>query len=119
MTPLLAFWRQSLDVGCFIEINYTPERFGAHVHLDGDPEISPGDRVCVYGDPIEVVPGEDMRIPRRARIERATALRRARTRLRGQFEISELYEESFTTRQLGNGRPSNGQIRQKSGETLG
>lgn len=97
MSGILTLWRQSQDVGCLIEINHTPERFGAHVHLDGNPDIGPGDRVCVYGEPIEVVPGIEMTVRRRARIERATALGRAWTRFRGNFEISELYEVSFTS----------------------
>lgn len=92
------------DVGCLIEINHSPESFGAHVHLDGDPEIAPGDRVCVYGEPIDVVPGLDMQVRRRARIERATALGRAWTRMRGQFEIAELFEVSFTTQHLAPGK---------------
>lgn len=100
MTGFRLFRRETLDVGCLVEINHTPDRFGAHVHLDGEPEIEPGDRVCVYGDPIDVVPGQDLQVRRRARIERATAFGRAWTRFRGQFEISELYEVSFTTRQL-------------------
>ena len=100
MPGTFAFWRHVEDVGCLIEINHTPERFGAHVHLDGDPVIAPGDRVRVYGDPIEVVPGRDMEVRRRARIERATALGRAWTRVRGQFEIAELFEVSFTTGKL-------------------
>jgi hypothetical protein len=104
MNLLAPFRRETLDVGCLVEINHTPERFGAHVHLDGEPELEPGDRVCVYGEPIEVVPGEDMKLRRRARIERATVLERAWTRLRGQFEITELYEVSFTTQYLA-GRP--------------
>jgi hypothetical protein len=109
MTALRPLWVSPLfgrteDVGCLIEINHTPERFGAHVHLDGDPEIAPGDRVCVYGEPIDVIPGHDMQVRRRARIERAGALIRAWTRMRGQFEIAELYEVSFTTRNLASGK---------------
>ncbi|MGL6043732.1 MAG: hypothetical protein ACRC1J_07390 [Sandaracinobacteroides sp.] len=99
------FWGRIEDVGCLIEINHTLERFGAHVHLDGEPEIAPGDRVCVYGEPIDVVPGQDMQVRRRARIERAGALARAWTRLRGNFEVAELYEVSFTTQQLDSGKP--------------
>jgi hypothetical protein len=95
-----SLWRQVDDVGCLVEINHTTERFGAHVHLDGEPPIGPGDRVCVYGDPIVVVPGRDMRVRRRARIERATALARAWTRLRGHFELHELYEVSFSDGRL-------------------
>lgn len=97
MTARSPFWTTTLDVGCLIEIRHTPEQFGAHVHLDGEPEIGPGDRVCVYGDPIEVIPGIDQHVRRRARIERATVLGRAWTRFWGNFEISELYEVSFTT----------------------
>ncbi|MFN3371352.1 MAG: hypothetical protein ACK4Z0_07470 [Sphingomonadaceae bacterium] len=100
MTRLNPFRRDILDVGCLIEINHTPERFGAHLLLDGDPEIQPGDRVCVYGEPIEVTPGRDMTVRRRARIERAGAIERAWTRLRGRFEITELYEVSFTSGRL-------------------
>jgi hypothetical protein len=100
MSGLRPFWNRIEDVGCLIEINHTPERFGAHVHLDGDPVIAPGDRVCVYGDPIVVVPGCDIEVRRRARIERAGPLARAWTRMRGQFEIAELYEVSFTTGKL-------------------
>jgi hypothetical protein len=96
------FRGETLDVGCLIEINHTPERFGAHVHLDGDPVIAPGDRVSVYGEPIDVVPGKDIEVRRRARIERASALGRAWTRLRGRFEITELFEVSFTTQSLAN-----------------
>lgn len=91
------FLSERLDVGCLVEINYTPERFGAHVHLDGDPEISPGDTVCVYGEPIEVVPNRDMQVRRRARIERASWLGRLRARLQGQFQVTELFEVSFTS----------------------
>lgn len=100
MIGLNPFRRNVLDVGCLIEINHTPERFGAHVVLDGDPEIQPGDRVRVYGDPIDVTPGRDVAVRRRARIERASALERAWTRLRGRFEIRELYEVSFTSGRL-------------------
>jgi hypothetical protein len=96
----MGLWRQVDDVGCLVEINHTPERFGAHVHLDGDPPIGPGDRVCVYGAPIAVVAGRDMMVRRRARIERATALGRAWTRFRGNFELAELYEVSFTDGRL-------------------
>lgn len=96
MNLLAPFRRQTLDIGCRVEINHTPERFGAHVHLDGEPDLAPGDRVCVYGPPIDIVPGTDIDVRRRARIERATALERAWARLRGQFEITELYEVSFT-----------------------
>jgi hypothetical protein len=41
-----------------------------------------------------------MEVRRRARIERATAIGRAWTRLRGQFEVAELFEVSFTTGKL-------------------
>ncbi len=90
----------SLDIGCRVDIDHTPQRFGAHVILDGDPELHPGDRVTVYGPPITILPDCDISVRRRARIERAGPLGRALMRLRGRFEITELYEVSFTPGRL-------------------
>ncbi len=87
-----------LVVGCTVEIDHTPERFGAHVHLDGEPAIGPGDRVRVTGAPIEVKPGDRLVLRRTAEITRASGIARALTRLRGHFEMLELADVSFTDR---------------------
>jgi hypothetical protein len=94
------FWRQTLDVGCEVEIDHSPDNLGAHVRLDGDPEIGPGDRVRVYGEPIDVKPGDHLLLRRRAIVERATPLGRLWTRFTGHFEMAELYDVSFTDRSL-------------------
>jgi hypothetical protein len=93
---MTALWRPRLDLGCSIEIDHTAENFGAHLHLDGDPELGPGDRVRVYGADIAIVPGTRRTVRRRAVVERATGLGRLWTRVRGRFEMHELYEVSFT-----------------------
>jgi hypothetical protein len=94
------FWRARLDVGCAIEIDHSAENLGAHLTLDGNPDIGPGDRVRVYGPPIDVRPGTHMVVRRRAVIERATPLCRLWTRISGHFEMAELYDVSFTPGRL-------------------
>jgi hypothetical protein len=96
MKPSSLLWRQTLDVGCEIEIDHSADNLGAHLSLDGDPEIGPGDRVRVYGPPIEVAFGDHFKVRRRAVIERATPLLRLWTKLTGHFEMAELYDVSFT-----------------------
>lgn len=97
MTRLSPFWRQTLEVGCQIEIDHSADNLGAHLTLDGDPEIGPGDRVRVVGDPIEVKFGDHFTVRRRAIIERATPLGRIWTKFTGHFEMAELYDLNFTT----------------------
>lgn len=86
------------DTGCRIEVSQTPEAFHAHVVLDGDVPIEPGDKVRVHGAPITVPFGVTHVFHRMATIERAGPLRRLWTRIAGHFELSELYEVSFTPR---------------------
>ena len=96
MRPRPAFWRQSIDIGCTIEIDNDFNDCGAHVTLDGEPEIGPGDRVRVYGPPIQVAFGEHRVVRRRALVERATPIGRLWTRFAGHFQMTELYEVSFS-----------------------
>ena len=99
------FWRQTLDVGCQIEIDHSADNLGAHLTLDGDPEIGPGDRVRVYGAPIDVQFGDHFTVRRRAIVERATLLGQLWAKLTGHFEMAELYDLSFTSDRIG-GRAS-------------
>lgn len=91
---------ERFDVGCTIEIQNTFESLHAHVDLDGDPEIRPGDRVKVHGEPVVVKYGDSMTLRRTATVERASLPVRLWTRLHGEFEIFEMFEVSFTS-----GRP--------------
>ena len=88
------------DTGCRIEIEQSHEHFHAHVELDGNIAIHPGDRVRVHGDPIAIPFGSRLVVERRATVERATWMRRSWTRLTGYFDLSELYEVSFTPRRM-------------------
>ncbi len=94
------FLGERLVVGCTVVIDHTPERLGAHVHLDGAPEIGPGDRVRVLGDPIAVAAPGRFVLRRTAEISRAGVLRRLWTRLSGHLEMHDLADVSFTDRRL-------------------
>lgn len=84
------------DVGCTIEVEHTNEHLHAHVALDGDVPIYPGDRVRVHGDPIRVEFGEAASYSRTATVMRAGWLSRQWTKFLASLEITELYEVSFS-----------------------
>jgi hypothetical protein len=90
------FSARPFETGCRIEIEQSPDHFHAHVELAGDVDIQPGDRVQVLGDPITIGFGERRIFDRRATVQRAGLLRRAWTRFASNFELTELYEVSFT-----------------------
>jgi hypothetical protein len=86
------------DVGCTIEVSHTFESLHAHVELDGNIAIYPGDEVIVHGSPISVPYGEQATIKRMATIVRAGLLERMWTKMTGRFEMMELLEFSFSER---------------------
>lgn len=90
--------RRTIDVPCTIEIEQTPESLHAHVDLKTDVEIAPGDEVTVHGDPVEIAYGDKVVLSRRATILKAGPLDRIWTRLTAWFELTELYEVSFSSR---------------------
>ncbi|SHN51520.1 hypothetical protein [Erythrobacter sanguineus] len=87
---------RSFDVACTITVEQSPDHFHAHVELDGDVEIQPGDKVRVHGDPIQITFGQSVVVERAATVTRATAVERAMTRVAAYFDLKELYEVSFT-----------------------
>ena len=89
--------RESFDVPCTIEIENTFESLHAHVDLDGDIAIMAGDEVLVHGEPIRVPYGEKRTVRRQATVTRASALDRAITKFAARFELTELYEVSFSS----------------------
>lgn len=89
---------RKIETGCTIEIEQTHDSFHAHLALDGDIAIGPGDRVLVHGAPIRMSFGEKRMERRAATVTRAGKLRRAWTKLTARFELKELYEVSFTPR---------------------
>ena len=84
------------DVPCTIEVEHTNEHLHAHVALEGDVAIHPGDRVRVHGEAIHVEYGEAMSVSRIATVVRAGWLARQWTRFLASLEITELYEVSFS-----------------------
>ena len=87
---------RSFDTPCRIAIEQSPDHFHAHVELDGDIAILPGDKVRVHGDPIQISFGQSVIYERIATVTRATAMERAMTRIAAYFDFAELYEVSFT-----------------------
>ena len=85
---------------CTVEVEHSDESFHAHVALDGNPDIGPGDRVRVHGAAIRIAFGEKISVRRAATLTRAGVLLRAWTRFAGHFGMAELYEVSFTGRGL-------------------
>ena len=98
MTAMRNFWRRATVTGCTVEVEHTNESLHAHVHLDGEPVIHPGDRVRVHGAPVRVAFGERITLRREATIEHANRLEQLWARITGNFILSELYEVSFTPR---------------------
>jgi hypothetical protein len=95
---IAAFTRQSCDTLCTIEIEHSENYLHAHVELDDQFDLRPGDRVRVHGEPIRVSFGQRLTLRRPATVERANWIERQWTRLAAQFEITELYEVSFSSR---------------------
>ena len=84
------------DIGCTIEIEQTGESLHAHVNLDNDVEIRPGDEVTIHGAPVTVAFGDSINLRRTATVVRAGVLKRMLTHLAGYLELTELYEVSFS-----------------------
>ena len=92
----MLFRRTRFDTPCRIEVEHTNEHLHAHVELDGDRLIEPGDKVLVQGPGVRVPFGGRLIEHRIATVTKATAVGRAWTRLRARFELTELYELSFS-----------------------
>ena len=88
--------RRTFDVPCTVEIEQTSETLHAHVVLDGDIQIQPGDEVLVHNAPTRVDFGERLVVRRIATVRRGNLLDRLRARIEGYLELTELYEVSFS-----------------------
>jgi hypothetical protein len=87
---------RSFDIPCRIEIEQSEEHFHAHVELEGDVPIFPGDKVRVHGAPVRVAFGQSVVFDRVATVTRAGPLERAWTKAIAYFDLRELYEVSFS-----------------------
>lgn len=91
------FTRDRLDTQCTIEIEHTFENLHAHVELDDDYQLGPGDQVKVHGAAVRLPFGERLTLRRPATVWKATPWERAWTRLRAQMELTDLYEITFSS----------------------
>jgi hypothetical protein len=80
---------------CTIDLERTPQRFHAHVELDG-VDVEPGDVVFVHDAPGGVADGERVVVERRATVRRAGWIARTLERLRGRLAFAELIETGFS-----------------------
>lgn len=96
----MAFRRSSFDTACRIEVEHSDAHLHAHVELADGIAMHPGDKVRVHGEPISVDFGERCVFDRIATVERASLIERLWTKVSGHFELSELYEVSFTSRRI-------------------
>lgn len=90
--------RTSFDTPCRVEVELSDEYCRANVVLANDYQVGPGDRVKVHGAPICVGFGERRVEQRTATIQRASTVERLWTKFTGHFEMTELYEVSFSDR---------------------
>ena len=89
--------KRTIDVPCTIEIENTFESLHAHVNLHGGIEVEAGDEVLVHGDEIRVPYGQKVTLERMATVTRANWLQRKITSLLARFELTELFEVSFSS----------------------
>ena len=89
----------SITVPCTVELSNTAETLHAHVELDG-VEVGPGDEVLVHDAPFVVAFGEHIVYQRSATVSRASWFARVWTRLCSRFELTALYEVSFSPDRL-------------------
>jgi len=87
-------------ISCTITVKHTDETLEAHVELDGDVQPTLGDRVVVHGASVTVPFGESITIRRNATVTRANIFEKLWLRLKSQFELTELYEVSFSPGRL-------------------
>lgn len=95
---LMRLGRTRFDTPCRVEVEVSHEYCRANVVLANDYEVGPGDRVRVHGAPISVGFGERRVEDRIATVERASPVERLWTKFAGHFEMTELYEVSFSDR---------------------
>ncbi len=96
MTDLRPIFSARRTTLCTIRIEHSESSLHAHVELDGEGDLRPGDKVRVLGPPIRVAFGECVELRREAVVRRAGLFGRQLTRLMARFQFAELYEVTFT-----------------------
>lgn len=88
---------KTFEVPCTIEVSNTFDSLHAHVNIDADIAVEPGDTVHVHGSEIIVPYGETAVFKRTATLTRASGAERLWVRMTGDFEFMELFEFSFSS----------------------
>lgn len=96
MTSNRPLFGKSYETECTVDIENTFESLRAHVVLDDDPDLQPGDTVLVHGSSVNVPYGEKMVLRRGATVTLANPIARAWARFKSEFECFELFEVSFS-----------------------
>jgi hypothetical protein len=89
---------RSFDVPCTVRVSHRFEDLSAHVELEGDIPIHPGDKVLVHGAAMNPPYGEVQVEQRVATVTRATWLARTWTRMTGDLDCLSLLDVSFSER---------------------
>lgn len=92
------WFRRVFDVDCTVSVSHTFEDLSAHVDLDGNIPLEPGDEVLVHGAPINPPYGEKVTERRTATVTKANWFDRAWARVMGDLECLDLLEVDFTER---------------------
>jgi len=92
--------RREFEVPCTLTIEHSADSLHAHVDIDADLDIRPGDEVIVHDAPTDIAFGQRLVVARKATIIRASLVERLWTKFAGHFEMNELYEVSFTERRI-------------------
>jgi hypothetical protein len=96
--------RRSIEVTCVVDIEQTHDSFHVHAVPEGI-DIRPGDSVLVHAETQKISFGERRTYTCRATVTRAGILQRLWTRLTALFELTELYEVGFDSREIMRNRP--------------
>jgi hypothetical protein len=89
---------RSFEVLCTVRVSHTFEELSAHVELDGDVQVEPGDSVLVHGTEINPPYGEVQTERRKATVTRASWVERTWIRLTGDLDCLSLLDVSFSDR---------------------
>ncbi|MEO0398680.1 MAG: hypothetical protein AAF224_04560 [Pseudomonadota bacterium] len=93
----LSLFRKTIPTACTVTVLYTDQTLEAHVELDDDLLPTAGDRITVEGAPVSVDFGETLHFRRAARLVRGSIFDKLYVRFQSLFELTELYEVSFST----------------------
>ena len=91
------FRRETWETGCTIAVEHTADALHAHVELDDNAKLCPGDQVRVHGAAVRLPFGEAITLRRRATVSRAGLVAQWWTKIRANLDLTELYEITFTS----------------------